>query len=312
MSRRNRPFAIGTRGSALALAQTSLVEAELRRHHPGLEISVVTITTRGDVLADRPLADLGRGVFVGEIEAALLSGAIDLAVHSAKDLPSELPQGLALAAFPRRADPRDVLVTPAAGLRALPPGARIGTSSPRRACQVRAIRPDVEPLDIRGNVDTRLGKLAGGAYDAIVLAAAGMQRLGREHEISEWLPLELMLPAVGQGALALEVRSDDRLAASSVAALNHPTTELAVRAERAFLACFGVGCSAAIAAHATIAGAEISLAGLIGHPDGRHVRGTRTGRDAAALARSLADELGARGGAALLAERAREAESAAW
>jgi hydroxymethylbilane synthase len=293
---------IGTRGSRLALTQSRWVAAQLRLRHPELEVRLLPIRTSGDVLADQPLSDIGgRGFFVGEIEAALLSGAIDLAVHSAKDLPSVLPAGLALAAFPRRTDPRDVLISNAGTLDTLPAGARVGTSSPRRTCQVRARRPDLVPRGIRGNVDSRLRKLAYGEYDAIVLAAAGLLRLGREGEITEWFSPDSMVPAVGQGALALEVREDDQRTAGLVAPLHDRMTALAVRAERAFLRRFGAGCNAAIAAHASVAGELITLTGFLGHPDGRYVQDVRRGTDALALGDELAGELLARGGTALLA-----------
>ena len=268
---------IGTRGSALALAQTDLVRTALISRSPGLDVRVERITTKGDRLLDQPLADIGdKGLFVAEIEQALQTGRIDLAVHSAKDLPTDLPATLALAAFPPRADPRDVLVSRAGTLAALPPGARIGTSSPRRACQIAAVRPDLSVVLIRGNVDSRLAKVAAGEYDAIVLAAAGLIRLGRADAVTEWLPHETMLPAVGQGALALQIRAADARTRALVAPLGHRPTELAVLAERAFLRRLGAGCSAAAGAHAVVDGSGMELTGLIGHVDGRHVRGTRS------------------------------------
>jgi hydroxymethylbilane synthase len=200
---------IGTRGSALALAQTEQVSRALRAVHPGLQVEVRRISTRGDRITDRPLAELGRnGVFVSDIESALRDGSIDLAVHSAKDLPSRLAPDMRLAAFLAREDPRDVLVSRGGPLAALPRGARVGTSSPRRAAQLRAVRPDLTLADVRGNVDTRLRRLAAGEYDALVLAGAGLVRLARAAEITEWLEPAVMIPAVGQGALAVEVRAD--------------------------------------------------------------------------------------------------------
>jgi hydroxymethylbilane synthase len=295
----------GTRGSALALAQTQLVLDALRRCWPDLEVRVERITTTGDARRDVPLAALGRGAFVSEIETALCERRVDVAVHSAKDLPSQLAPGLRIAAFLERADPRDVLVSRHGGaLRDLPAGARIGTGSPRRVCQLRAARPDVEVLDVRGNVDTRLRKLAGGEFDALVLAAAGMIRLGRADEATEWLDPAVMLPAVAQGAIAVEVRAGDAQVLRVVAALDHPPTAAAVAAERAFLARLGAGCEAAVAAHATVNGEDgLSLTGLIGAPDGRHVRGMRAGSatDAEQLGDGLASELLEAGGAAFLA-----------
>jgi hydroxymethylbilane synthase len=194
---------IGTRASALALTQTDHVCASLRAAHPDVELEVRHISTRGDRITDRPLAELGRnGVFVTEIEAALREGTIDLAVHSAKDLPSRLSADMQIGALLRREDPRDVLISRRGPLASLPSGARVGTSSPRRTAQLRAARPDLIPVDIRGNVDTRLRRLASGDYDALLLAAAGLIRLGRAGEITEWLAPEVMLPAVGQAALA--------------------------------------------------------------------------------------------------------------
>ncbi|MGN6698707.1 MAG: hydroxymethylbilane synthase [Thermomicrobiales bacterium] len=297
---------IGTRGSKLALAQTELVRAALLARYPALTISVARITTQGDAVIDRPLAAIGgKGLFVTEIEAALRDGRIDLAVHSAKDLPSTLPDDLTIAAIPARADARDVLVArDGAVLRDLPPRACVGTSSPRRACQLRALRPDLTIADVRGNVDTRLRKLAEGQYDAIALAAAGLARLALTGVISEWFAPETMVPAIGQGALAIETRADDADLAALLAPLHDADTAAAVTAERAFLAELGGGCTAAVAAHATIAGDTLTLAGLIGAPDGRLVRDTRASAvvDAARLGATLAASLLAAGGVVLLSE----------
>jgi hydroxymethylbilane synthase len=297
---------IGTRGSKLALAQTELVRAALLARYPALTVSVERITTQGDAVIDRPLAAIGgKGLFVTEIEAALRAGRIDLAVHSAKDLPSALPDDLTIAAIPARADARDVLVArDGATLRDLPPGARVGTSSPRRACQLRALRPDLTIADVRGNVDTRLRKLAEGQYDVIALAAAGLARLGLTGVISEWFAPETMLPAIGQGALAIETRADDADLAALLAPLHDAETAAAVTAERAFLAELGGGCTAAVAAHATIADDTLTLAGLIGATDGRLVRDARDGAvtDAAWLGAALAASLLAAGGVVLLSE----------
>lgn len=295
---------VGTRGSALALAQTRLVLDALHQRWPDLEARVERITTTGDARRDVPLATLGRGAFVSEIEAALRERRIDIAVHSAKDLPSRLPSELRIAAVLERGDPRDVLVSrDGASLRHLPARARIGTGSPRRACQLRAARPDVQVLDVRGNVDTRLRKLAAGDFDALVLAAAGMIRLGRADEATEWLDSTVMIPSVAQGAIAIEVRVNDQEILDIVAPLDHAPTASAVTAERAFLARLGAGCTAAVAAYATLVGDdELSLVGLIGAPDGRHVRGMRAGAvaDAERLGDGLASELLTAGGAAFL------------
>lgn len=297
---------IGTRGSKLALIQTALVRAALLAQHPDLTIAVERITTRGDIILDRSIASAAlddKGLFVAEIEAALRDRRIDLAVHSAKDLPSTLPPEFAIAAWTRRADPRDVLVSRSGALAELPHGARVGTSSPRRACQLLARRPDLAVRDIRGNVDTRLRKLHDGQYDAIVLAAAGLERLGLTDLITAPFAPEEMVPAVGQGALGIEIRADDTATAALLAPLADRATTVAVRAERAFLAATEGGCSAAVAAHGTIlAGGGLALSGLIGALDGRQVRGERFGDadDAEGIGAALAAELLAAGGAAFL------------
>jgi hydroxymethylbilane synthase len=297
---------IGTRGSKLALVQTELVRAALLTQHPELTVTVERITTRGDVILDRSIASAAlddKGLFIAEIEAALRDRRIDLAVHSAKDLPSTLQAEYAIAAWTRRADPRDALVSRFGPLEALPQGARVGTSSPRRACQLRALRPDLVIRDVRGNVDTRLRKLAAGEYDALVLAAAGLERLGLHDQITAPFAPEVMLPAVGQGALAIEVRADDARTAALLAPLADRDTAAAVRAERAFLAATEGGCSAAIAAYGTILeGNTLALSGLIGAPDGRLIRSERQGRadGAPQIGAALAAELLAAGGASLL------------
>jgi len=296
---------LGTRGSALALAQATTVAGLLRARHPGLVVHVVTMTTRGDVRRDVPLAALGgRGVFTAEIEHALRAGEVDLAVHSCKDLPSELAADMRLGALLPREDVRDVLVSrDGRGLRALAPGARVGTSSPRRAFQLRAARPDLEILDVRGNVDTRLRKVERGDYDAIVLAAAGLRRLGLADRIVEWLDVGDVLPAVGQGAIAVEVRADDARTLSLVAAMDDAPTRVAVTAERAFLARLGAGCMAPTGAHGTLHDGVLVIDAFVGSADGTMVRGWVRGdaTDAAALGRTLAERLLADGAAELLA-----------
>lgn len=293
---------VGTRGSALALAQTELVCAALRRAHPGAEVQVACISTTGDQRADVPLSQLGRGVFVTEIETALRAGHIDVAVHSAKDLPSTLAPDLTIAAFLPREDARDVVVSRHGPLRKLPAGARVGTSSPRRACLLRAMRPDLDPVDIRGNVDTRLRKLEAGEFDAIILAAAGLTRLSRTAVITQWLDPDVMIPSVGQGALAVQTRANDETVTALLRALDNDRTRQAVTAERAFLAELGAGCRAAAGAHATVMDKRIRMTAFIGAPDGRHVR-ARSEHDATAaveLGRSLAMRLLLDGGAAFL------------
>jgi hydroxymethylbilane synthase len=295
---------IGTRSSKLALVQTHFVRDTLLAAWPGLTVGVEHITTRGDIVLDQPLSMIGdKGLFVTEIEQAMRAGRVDLAVHSAKDLPSELPPDMALAAIPAREDPRDALVSlHGARLAELPAGARVGTSSLRRACQLRALRPDLQIADLRGNVDTRLRKLRAGQYDAIVLAAAGLHRLGLASTISELLAPEQMLPAVSQGALGIEIRAADPAIAALLAPLDDRATRTAVSAERAFLARIGGGCQVPIAAYARLQGDALRLDAMIGARDGRMVRGERYGpaTSPAALGRALADQLLEHGGRALL------------
>lgn len=312
---------IGTRGSKLAMVQAEFIAAELRRHHPGLDVELRIISTKGDRVLDVALSAVGdKGLFVKEIEVALLDGEVDLAVHSGKDLPSVNPDGLVLAAFPTRVDPRDVLIFPQKGSEApsisttqdalldcLPHGATIGTSSLRRACQLRALRPDLSLVDVRGNVDTRLSKLDSGQFDALVLAAAGLKRLGLEERASVLLPTDVLLPAVAQGALIIEARADDAATLERLAVLNDSQSRAAVLAERAFLHRLEGGCQVPIAAHATIneSGHEIHLRGLVGSLDGTRVlRGERVGGvdDATTLGRTLADELLHQGAEDILAE----------
>lgn len=297
---------LGTRASKLALAQSEIVRQALLDVRPDLEVRFETITTKGDVVQDRPLSEIGgNGLFVTAIEEALRAGTIDLAVHSAKDLSSLLPPDMALAAFLPRADARDVLVSREGHtLMSLPPGAVLGTSSPRRTCQALALRPDLRVLDIRGNVDTRLRKLQAGEYDAIVLAAAGLARLGLLDRVTEWLDPGTMLPAVAQGALAVEVRASDGFMLDLAGKLDDPATSTAVRAERAFLAAIGCGCSLPVGAYATLEGDRLRLGGMIGAPDGRMLRGERVGDSAQPelLGRELVAELLAGGGRELIAE----------
>jgi len=253
-----------------------------------------------------PLATIGgRGVFVDAIENALRQGQVDFAVHSAKDLPTRVPDDLTIAAVLERADPRDVLVSRAGSLRELPPGARVGTSSLRRVSLIHAARPDIHTLDLRGNVDTRLRKLDAGDYDAIVLAGAGLIRLGLTSRITEWLPAESFLPSPGQGALAIEARANDTDVQQLFRPLAHAPTESALAAERAFLARLGVGCAAAVGAYASVDRDDsLTLRAMIGAPDGRSVSDDLTGRTdrAAELGASLAAQLLATGGRALVDE----------
>jgi hydroxymethylbilane synthase len=307
-SPRTATLTIGTRGSKLALAQTELVRQALVAAHPGLEIAIERIPTRGDIVRDRPLSSVGgKGLFIEEIEQALREGRIDLAVHSAKDLPSTLPPDMALAAFPRRADPRDVLISrDGRRLAELPAGARVGTSSVRRACQLRHLRPDLQIENLRGNVDTRLRKLTEGQYDAIVLAAAGLERLAALGYATEILEPEVMLPAVGQGALAIEVRAGDARTAALLQPLDDWETRVCVTAERAFLARLQGGCQVPAGALGRLDGGRLLLAGMVGTPEGRVVRGELAGdaRRPEELGVRLAEQLLAQGGRELLRQRA--------
>lgn len=304
MSAPNETLVVGTRGSALALAQTRLVCDALASRWPALDTAVRRISTVGDRVVDRPLAAIGgKALFVTEIERELREGRIDLAVHSAKDLPSELPDDMHLAACLPRADARDALVSRTGHtLDALPPGAVVGTSSPRRMCQLRARRPDLVLRDVRGNVDTRLAKLARGEYDALVLAAAGLARLGLLHVATQLVPLDEMPCCAAQGAVAIEVSAANARVAALVAAVNHAPTMTAVTAERAFLAAIGGGCRSPLAAHATTDGDTLVLTAMIGATDGRMVRGDARGcaSNPGALGRRLADTLRDSGGAELL------------
>jgi hydroxymethylbilane synthase len=295
---------IGTRGSRLALVQSNWVRAWLERTYPGLPVELVTIKTSGDRFVDQPLSTLGgKGLFVKEIEEALASHAVDCAVHSMKDVPNELLPGLTLAAIPPREDPRDVLIARGCrNLHELPDGARVGTSSLRRMALLRAARPHLDVCALRGNVDSRLRKLEGGELDAIVLAAAGLRRLGVERAETVFLDPAQFVPAIGQGALAIETRADDL--AGLLAPLDDPVTRLTVTAERAFLRRVGGSCRTPLAAHATMDDDSIALRALIASPDGQEViTGTARGphREASRLGVSLADDLLGRGGARILA-----------
>ncbi len=287
---------IGTRGSALALWQTERVAAELRRLKPALEIVIEKIRTKGDIIHDVALARIGgKGLFVKEIEDALLEGRIDLAVHSLKDLPTTLPEGLTIGAVLAREDARDALVSRLnLPLAQLPEGARLGTSSLRRAAQLRAYRPDFRIVNLRGNVDTRLRKAMSGEYEAVLLAAAGLDRLGHADRITEILSSDVIMPAVGQGALAVEVRADDEATRSLVALLNDREAQMATRAERSFLKRLGGGCQVPIAAYGLIEDEALTLRGLVASVDGRQVvRGQKAGHpdQAEELGQALAEEL---------------------
>ncbi len=301
MGRRN--IVVGTRGSQLALTQTGLVVKALNAAHPWLAVETRIIRTSGD-RSEAALTQMGgRGVFVAELEQALLAGEIDVAVHSLKDLPVEETPGLVIAAIPPREDPRDALVSRGGfPLVELPSGAVVGTGSPRRACQIAALRPDLRTEGIRGNVDTRLRKVDEGQYDAVVLAAAGLLRLGCLGRATEVFSPDLFLPAVGQGALAVQVRTNDQEARDVVAALDDAATRAAVTAERALERRLGGGCHAAVAALAEARDGRLWLRALAGRPSGETVRGEAEGpeAEAEALGVHLAEELLSKGAAALL------------
>lgn len=299
---------LGTRGSLLALAQSRWVAGELGANG-GPEISLEVIKTLGDQHLEQPLHEIsGKGVFTRELDEALLGERVQLVVHSLKDLPTELPDGLCIAATPARVDPRDVLVGPEGEhttLASLKEGAVVGTSSLRRVALLRAFRRDVTPRTIRGNVDTRLRKLDEGQFDAIILAAAGLTRLGLAKRVSEWLERTSWLPAPGQGALALVTRSEDAETRDLVGALNDPDSLAAVSAERTFLEALGGGCQVPIGALGIPYDEKLRLWGLVASPDGRRVvRGDLTGSlaDPQALGHTLAAQLQERGAVEILAE----------
>ncbi len=298
---------IATRGSQLALWQAHHVRARLEAVSPGIAVELNIIKTSGDQILDVPLAKVGgKGLFVKEIEQALVDRAADLAVHSMKDVPAELAPGLAIAAVSAREIPWDALCARVpATLESLPPRAKVGTSSMRRQCQLLARRPDLQIAMLRGNVPTRIKKLDAGEFDAVVLAAAGLIRLGMADRITQMLPMELSIPAVAQGVLAIEIRSGDTRVEQLVrAALHDPVTEVHVAAERAFLAKMGGSCQTPLAAHAIDDSRGLHVVGMCGMPDGTRVlradvRGARG--DAAKLGVELADKLLAQGAAEILA-----------
>jgi hydroxymethylbilane synthase len=299
---------IGSRGSKLALTQAQIIKDQIQLLYPSLQISIEVIKTSGDIKTD-PLSVIGgKGVFTKELEDALFDGRIDVAVHSLKDLPTIVPEGLAIAAICKREDPRDALVLPirrtssksVININTLARQASVGTSSPRRLAQLKHLRSDLEFKDLRGNVDTRLHKLDEGEYDALLLACAGLRRLKLDNRISAALATQEMLPAVGQGALAIEIRSEDELT-EVVTKLDHKFTRLACVAERAFLRTLGGGCQLPIAAHAVVREKRIRLDGLVADTEGKQVV-----RDRLSGSLDEAEELGTRLAEQLLANGARE------
>ena len=299
------PFRIATRKSPLALWQAEHVRERLRAAHPGLEVELVTMSTKGDRVLDSPLAKIGgKGLFVKELEQGMLAGDADIAVHSMKDVPVEFPEGLGIGAILEREDPHDAFVSNRFdAVAALPEAAVVGTSSLRRQCQLRAVRPDLDIRDLRGNVGTRLGKLDNGDYDAIVLACAGLKRLDLAGRIAESIDADTMLPAIGQGIIGIETRLDDARVRELLAPLHDAETAVRLAAERSLNATLAGGCQAPVAGHAVLEGGELRLRGLVGWPDGSDiVRGEISGQadNAEALGRTLAEDLLARGARPIL------------
>lgn len=293
-------LAFATRPSALARWQTQWVIKALQKIHPTLECEEKVIATQGDRILDKPLPEIGgKGLFTQELESELLNGYVHCAVHSLKDLPVENPAGLTIGCIPMRAEVRDALISrDGYTVATLPKNASIGTSSLRRASQILSLRPDVKTESLRGNVDTRLRKALDGQYDAIILAGAGLTRLGLDNHVTEWLSLDVMLPAPGQGALAVQCRADDHSTLSLLAPLDDESTRKAVLAERAFLSGLGGGCAVPVAAHAmtSVQSSVISLTGLVISEDGRKVVKVKgQGRDASQLGNELAQQAIAQG-----------------
>jgi len=293
---KNSTLRIATRKSPLALWQAHHVRHKLQSIHPTLSVELVEMTTKGDKILDAPLAKIGgKGLFVKELEQALLSKQADIAVHSMKDVPVEFPEGLSLAVIMRRESPYDAFVSNRYNdLKALPKNAIVGTASLRRQCQLLALRPDLEIRTLRGNVGTRLNKLDNGEFDAIVLASAGLKRLGMEERIRALLPAEIILPAIGQGAIGIECRIDDKLTQTLISPLNDFSTNHCVKAERAINATLGGSCQVPIAGFAEIAGNILNIRGLVGSPDGSKIlRSQKVGRveEAENLGKNLAEDL---------------------
>ncbi len=301
----NMKLIFATRPSALARWQTNWVINALKNIHPALECEEKIITTQGDKILDKPLPEIGgKGLFTQELESELLNGDVHCAVHSLKDLPVENPTGLTIGCIPARAEVRDALIS-ARGytLSTLPTGASVGTSSLRRAAQILSLRPDIKTESLRGNVDTRLRKALDGQYDAIILAGAGLTRLGLDKHVTEWLPLDAMLPAPGQGALAVQCGADGEETLALLSKLEDDSTRKCVTAERAFLSGLGGGCSVPVAAYAVISkqSSVISLTGLVISEDGKKVvKVTGEGTNSLALGKELAEKAIQQGAAEIL------------
>ena len=264
---------LGTRASLLAVTQSTWVKDQIEKHNPGTTVELIKITTKGDKILDVPLAKVGgKGLFVKELEDALLDGRADLAVHSMKDVPTDLPEGLHLGVVTKRENPVDAFISNKyKDVQDLPQGATVGTSSLRRKSQLASLRPDLVIVDLRGNLDTRLRKLDEGQFDAIIVATAGLNRLGLSDRVTSFFTPELMLPAIGQGALGLELRVDDKDLLDGISFLNHPVTATAVKAERAFLLRLEGGCQVPIGAYATADANSVTLTGLIASVDGKEI-----------------------------------------
>ncbi|OGO24985.1 MAG: hydroxymethylbilane synthase [Chloroflexi bacterium RBG_16_50_9] len=267
-----RKIIVGSRGSRLALIQTGSVTDLLKRANPGLETEIKKIVTTGDRDRHSGLDRIGVDIFVKEIEEALLEGRIDIAVHSLKDVPTEIPEGLRILAVTERLDPGDVLISRGQRLAELAPGSRIGTDSLRRTAQLAGCRPDLLACPVRGNIETRLRRVANGEVDGVILAAAGLIRLGLQHKITEYLPLDSFLPAAGQGALAIEGRHNDEKIANIISPINHLPTWWSITAERAFLEALGAGCRAPIAVLGTVDNTSLKLDAMVASPDGSEVQ----------------------------------------
>ncbi|MBA6409018.1 hydroxymethylbilane synthase [Pseudoalteromonas sp. 5Ae-yellow] len=312
MTEKTKLVRIATRKSALALWQAEFVKAELERFHADVRVELVPMSTQGDIILDTPLAKIGgKGLFVKELEQAMLDGRADIAVHSMKDVPVEFPEGLELHTICEREDPRDAFVSNNfANLSELPQGAIVGTSSLRRQCQIKALRPDLDIRDLRGNVNTRLGKLDDGQYDAIILAAAGLIRLEMESRIADYIEPEVSLPANGQGAVGIECRIDDEVTKALLAPLEHTQTRIRVNAERSMNRYLEGGCQVPIGAYALVDGEQVHLRGLVGAVDGSEIlRDEVTGHvnDAEKIGIELAKKLLAQGADKILAEVYRDA-----
>ena len=298
---------IATRKSPLAMWQAEHVKAALEAAHPGIKVELLGMTTKGDRILDTPLAKIGgKGLFIKELEVGMLEGTADIAVHSMKDVPVEFPEGLELAVIMEREDPRDAFVSNNFdSIDALPEGATVGTASLRRQCQIQARRPDLKITPLRGNVNTRLSKLDNGDYDAIILAAAGLIRLGFSERIRAFIEPDESLPAIGQGAIGIECRSDDERIKALIVPLHHSETSTRLVAERAMNERLNGGCQVPIAGYSEIGDGVLLLRALVGHPDGTGlVQGVISGKpeDAEELCQALADDLLSRGAREILAE----------